>query len=260
MHIPYFIYSSLLLLICIGQTLSSGVTLTHFLPRKSNDLYQWESLWCQSGQRLILHRDSHMVISCSHPFRSPFSNTLKHAPNCKPMQVPFSFSIAFFCNICVDGSHIFQIQQTLPPCFLFLTFLLPTHQHPSSCSEKFIFFLCLFGFSYFHCCLGTPACNFTSLFLRLPCWIKHWLPPLPSRILKYWIGPLRRKAIGQDCRLWYWNRAGSNIYRRLWKLQGWLVAKNDDIHPLFFLMMSSYDSVWSISQNNFFFFFYPSSL
>lgn len=32
--------------------------------------------------------------------------------------------------------------------------------------------------------------------------------------------------------------------------------------PSFFLMMSSYDSVWSISQNKtfFFFFFYPSSL
>lgn len=33
------------------------------------------------------------------------------------------------------------------------------------------------------------------------------------------------------------------------------MAKNDDIHPLFFfLMMSSYDSVWSISQNEIFFF------
>lgn len=61
------------------------------------------------------------------------------------------------------------------------------------------FFLGLFGFSYFCCCQGSPACNFPSLFLRLLCWIKHWLPPLLSSILKYWIGPLTRKAISQNC-------------------------------------------------------------
>lgn len=93
------------------------------------------SIWTETDAAWGLPHDYFLLSSRS--FRSPFSNILKHAPNCKPMQVPFSFSIAFFCNICVDGSHIFQTEQILLLCFLFLASLLPTHQHPFSCSEKF---------------------------------------------------------------------------------------------------------------------------
>lgn len=234
---PYFTYSLLLLLICIGQTLNSVVTLTHFLPKKSNNLNQWESLWCQSGQRLILHRDSHMIISCSHWFRSPFSNILKRAPNCKPMQVPFSFSIAFFCNICADGSHIFQTQQILLLCLLFPASLLPTHKRPFSCFQKyrfFLFFPFLVWISLFSLLPVGSSLQFHLPFPEIAMLNKTLTSPSALQYPKIPNGPLRRKAIGQNCCLWYWNRAGSNIYRLLWKLQGWLVAKNDDIHPLFF--------------------------
>lgn len=93
------------------------------------------SIWTEADTAWGLPHD--YFLFSSHSFRSPFSNILKHAPNCKPMQVPFSFSIAFFCNICVDGSHIFQTQQILLLCFLFLASLLPTHQQPFSHFEKF---------------------------------------------------------------------------------------------------------------------------